>query len=114
MRTDRNASRLEYFGHRYTRVLRDIYLLAGAPAELAARSQGVTLLARVIGLFGGGAAGCAMGTGDTNAELTARVPDGEPLAAGARFTASDVLRSHDAMAIPVRDAIVRRSPGPVP
>jgi hypothetical protein len=55
-----------------------------------------------------------MGTGDTNAELTARVPDGEPLAAGARFTASDILRSHDAMAIHVRDAIVRRSPGPVP
>ena len=54
-------------GHRYRRLFKDVYMLASAPADLAARSQGATLLVPGRGvlsvLLGGGAARCTMCTG---------------------------------------------------
>lgn len=66
-------------GHRYQRLFHDIYLLADAPADLVARSQGATLLAPRHGVLSGYSAAELLGArcapAGTNAELT--VPGGD-------------------------------------
>ena len=66
-------------GHRYRRLFKDIYLLASAPADLAARSQGATLLVPGRGVLSGYSAAELLGArcapADANAELT--VPGGD-------------------------------------
>lgn len=48
-------------GHRYRRLFKDIYLLASAPADRAAQSQGATLLVPGRGVLSGySAAGCSV------------------------------------------------------
>ena len=66
-------------GHRYRRLFPDIYLLASAPADLAARSQGATLLVPGRGVLSGYSAAELLGArcapADANVELT--VPGGD-------------------------------------
>lgn len=66
-------------GPRYRRLFHDIYLLASAPADLAARSRGALLLAPGQCVLSGYSAAELLGAGcapvDTNAELT--VPGGD-------------------------------------
>ena len=66
-------------GPRYRRVFPDIYVLADAPADLAARSRGALLLASGQCALSGYSAAELLGAGcapaDTNAELT--VPGGD-------------------------------------
>jgi len=61
-------------GHRYRRLFHDIYLLASAPADLAARSQAAALLAAGHGVLSGYSAAQLLGTrcapAEANAELT--------------------------------------------
>lgn len=61
-------------GHRYRRLFHDIYLLASAPADLAARSQAAALLAPGQGVLSGYSAAELLGArcapAEANAELT--------------------------------------------
>jgi hypothetical protein len=66
-------------GHRYRRLFHDIYLAAGAPADLTARSHAASLLASGLGVLSGYSAAELLGArcapAEANAELT--VPGGD-------------------------------------
>lgn len=104
------VSRRVLRSHRYRRLFHDVYLPAGAPADLAARSHAATLLAPGQGVLSGYSAAELLGArcapADVNAELT--VPGGDLREQRGRTVHRDLLADDeitDVAGLPITTAL---------